>query len=514
MKIIRKIGAVLLALALCVPCIPMVAYAADGSISFSDPETAVGEMVEIKCVVRSTAGSLGNVEINLNYDSSALRFDSGDSVTSGGDGALTCSSAGGSSEVTFNMTFQALTEGSAKVTISSASVASSGGVELALDEGDSTVTIGPGDPSKIQETETAAAPSAGDVQVEVNGEAYTLTDGFADADIPSGYARTTVALEGQERQMVMNEAGTVYLGYLLDSQNLGDFFIYSQEDATFSPYEEIPISDTTSIIILSDTSKVKLPDNYIEAELTLNDKKFPVWQDKDHDGYYVMYAMNNSGQAGYYQYDDAEGTYQKIEVTEPEQKEEKTDNSLMGKIQSFLDRHIQMMVLVFGLGSIFVLILIIILAVKLRNRNIELDDLYDEYGIDADEGSAPAVKEKKAVRPRKRSEDDFEGMDLDDDFEDEFASDFDDFDSEGFDEDFEEDFEEGFDEEGFDEEDFDEDIFSEEKVGKYDTVNVRREAPIGGLGEDDNLDDLLEGFSEKKPKKRAESFDIDFIDLD
>ena len=46
MKILKKISIILLSLCLCVPCFSMVAEAADGRISFTDPETAVGEMVE------------------------------------------------------------------------------------------------------------------------------------------------------------------------------------------------------------------------------------------------------------------------------------------------------------------------------------------------------------------------------------------------------------------------------------------------------------------------------------
>ena len=73
------------------------------------------------------------------------------------------------------------------------------------------------------------------------------------------------------------------------------------------------ISDSTSIVVLSDTSKVKLPSNYQEAKLTLNDKEFPVWQNSDSTDYYVLYAMNNKGETGYYQYDSQENTYQRMD---------------------------------------------------------------------------------------------------------------------------------------------------------------------------------------------------------
>lgn len=514
MKIMKKISAILLALVLCVPCISMVAHAADGSISFTDPDTAVGEMVEIKCVVRSGGGNLGDIEIKLSYDSASLRFDSGDGITAEGNGALTCKGTGSSSEASFTMTFQALKEGSTKVTIASQTVNSSSGNKLSLDEGDSTVTIAAGDPSKIKPA--ATEPAAGDMQVEVNGETYTLTDNFADADIPSGYSRTTVSLDGQDRQMATNESGTIYLGYLLDSQNLGDFFIYNEENATFSPYEQISISDTTSIVVLSDTSKVKLPKTYQEAKLTLNEKDFPVWMDTEHEGYYILYAINNNGETGYYQYDTAEGTYQRVEISSDE-KEEKNDSSLMGKIRSFLDDHLQLLVLVLGFGGIIILILIIVLAVKLRNRNLELDDLYDEYGIDLEEEEPPVVKDKKKDKKqdkksksgrRVKEEDNFD--DFGDDFdEDEF--DEDDFDEDEFDED-------DFDEDEFDEEEFEEDdIFSDEKLSKYDTKSIYQDAPLGGMDDEDDLDELLGSLSSEKkskPAKKKDAFEIDFIDLD
>ena len=213
MKIIKKIGIMFMSLCLCIPCFSLVAHAEDGRISFTDPQTAVGEMVTVDCAVRSTSGNVGDVEIGLTYDSAYLRFDSGDGVTAGGDGALTYSGSGNSSELRFTMTFQALKEGTTEIGISSATISSDSGSSLTMTEGQSKVEIAEGDPSKITEGETAAS-SASDMQVEVNGETYTLTDEFADADIPSGYGRTQVELEGQQRQMVTNEAGSVTLGYL------------------------------------------------------------------------------------------------------------------------------------------------------------------------------------------------------------------------------------------------------------------------------------------------------------
>ena len=173
MKMFKKIGILFMSLCLCIPCFSMVAHAEDGRISFTDPKTAVGEMVNVDCAIRSTSGDVGEVEMKLTYDSAYLRFDSGDGVTKDGDGALTFTNSGSSSEVKFTMTFQALQEGTTEIAIDSAAISSAGGTSLTMTQGQSRVEIGEGDPSKI--TESSSGSIGEDMQVEVNGTAYTLT---------------------------------------------------------------------------------------------------------------------------------------------------------------------------------------------------------------------------------------------------------------------------------------------------------------------------------------------------
>ncbi len=519
MKIMKKISAVLLSLCLCVPCFSLVAHAADGRISFTDPETAVGEMVEVRCVFRSTGGNIGDVEIELEYDSEYLRFKSGDGVEDN-DGTLSYSGSGDSSEVSFTMEFQALQEGETKIEVASSSVSDPDGATWTFDEGNSTVKIAEGDPSLIEEEEgdeesadeeESSEGNAGDKEVEVDGVSYTLTDEFAEADIPAGYSKTTVSLDGEDRRMVKNENNGAVLGYLLDKENAGDFFLYNEEEASFSPYAEIPVSDTTSIVVLSDTSKVKLPKTYQEAKLTINEKEFPVWQDSTKEDMYVLYAMGSGGEAGYYQYDAAENTYQRMELPTAEKSGEKTNKSSgLGKLQSFIDKNLVVMVLVTGLGMIVLIVVLVTLAIKLHHRNTELDDLYDEYGIDDEEDDdyeddyrEPTVKEKKGMFGKRRREEEFDE-----------ENDFEEYD------DYEEEYEEADDFETFDEDKFDTvdmaaPLFEEESLGEVDEdvfsgFNQREELTI------DDLDDLL-GDTPKKKRGHIDpddTFKVDFIDLD
>lgn len=529
MKLMKKISAVLLSLCLLVPCFSMLVSAADGRISFTDPSTAVGEYVEVKCVLRSTSGDMGDVEVELTYDEEYLRFDSGDGIEENGDGMLTCSGTADAAEVTFVAKFQALQEGTTKVEISGSTVADVNGASLTLDQGSSAVTIAEGDPSLIEEGDTAA-PAAEDLQVDVDGVIYTLTDDFADADIPNGYARTQRTLDGAERQMVENDNGSVCLGYMIDAEGVGAFFLYNEENATFSPYAEISISDTTSIIVLNDASQVSLPDNYQEAKLSLNEKEFPVWQDTENEGMYVIYAMNSNGETGFYQYDSAEGTYQRFTPAAADTAEEETDaSSILGKIQKFIEGHMSLVILVVGLGGILGLLILIILAVKLHNRNAELDELYDEYGIDLEEEEEEEVKpskkelkkaekaakkeaKKEAKKARKQeAEEDFEEADFE-----EAEADFEEADFEEAEESFEEaDFEEA----DFEEADFEDDFADFREAGSISKQQMEEE--FAGYTERmdftiDDLDDLLEEKSEKKHGhiEDDDTFKIDFIDLD
>lgn len=546
MKTVKKISSVLLAICLLVPCFSMVASAADGKISFTDPETKVGDIVEVKCAVRSTSAALGDVEVQLSYDSESLSFESGDGAESDEDGSVICTGNGGSTEQIFMLKFQALKEGETQITVAGATIASGEGNELTLDNGSSTIKIAEGDPSKIKEKEDEgggkSAASADDVQVEVNGTAYILTDNFPEGDIPNGYERTSVSLDGQDRQMVMNANNGVTLGYLLNG-DAGSFYLYNAENATFSPYEELMISDKTSIILLSDTSAVSLPSEYKEAELTLDDKTFPVWQKSGEEQYYLLYAMNSNGENDYYRYDAEENTYQRFEPESGEEKEEKT-SGLLGKVERFIEKNIQKIVLFGGLGLIIIIILIFTLGVKLHNRNAELDELYEEYGLNDDEPQPVKEKkkgkEKKSVKPgRGRKKNDFDddddfatedmgfteeiGLTSDLDFTEDlsFTSDM------GFtsDLDFTEDL--GFAEEDFATEqmDYAEEDFATEDMGfddgdLLDDVDSDEFVVYGGQSRTeeltiDDLDDLLNDNPKKSKKSDLnDTFKVDFIDLD
>ena len=540
MKFLKKALAAIACICVLACNITFVSSAAGGRISFADPNTAVGDMVDVKCVVKSSSGTLGDTTVTLSYDASFLKFNSGDGVTSSGDGSLTYTGTGGSSEASFTMTFQALTEGTTKITVASQDVKSSSGSEIQLTEGNSTVTIAAGDPSKIvddtQTTGDNSATAATDgVSVDVNGTTYTLTD-FVESALPAGFTKTTVNYEGADRPMAVNESGGIYLAYLADADGSADFFLYDDSNATFAPYESIDISDTTSIVLLSDTS-VKLPSNYVQTTLTLNGQDFPVWQDNDKDGFYLMYAINNNGTKNFYEYDSQENTYQRCEVQQDTgaSTAKKKANGFFDKMQSVVDGHFKIFAIVFIVIFLFILIRLIVVRVKLRNRDIELDDLYDEYGIDLeDEEPEPVTKKKnkkkeepapkKGKKKKVVDEDDFDDYD-----EDEFDEDDDYDDDDRYDED--DDYaDDDYADDDFEEEEFDEVREAPLRTVKFDDFNTITDMSLyedenfssfvmDEDEEDDMVEDLDDLLSERPKEKRSHSekddtFQVDYIDLD
>ena len=132
---------------------------------------------------------------------------------------------------------------------------------------------------------------------------------------------------------------------------------------------------------------------------------------------------------------EPDGTYQKYtpESTGSSSSESKLSNGkgIWGKILNFVENFLDIVVII-AIALILLLVLVLIVtAVKLRHRDLELDDLYDEYGIDLDEEEEALKAKKKEEKQEKKAkkaskqvskkaskkyddENEFEGYDEDD----------------------------------------------------------------------------------------------------
>lgn len=443
MKVLKKFAGMILAICLMVPMIGTIAFAAEGVLMFSDPSTKVGDNVNIDLVVRSNSGeTVGNVQVNMTYDPAALEFVSGEGFTADGSGALTFTGTGDGAELRETMTFRALTTGEAKITVNSSTASLASNETLELSQGSSTVTIAAADDgtTSVEPTGTTAAGETTDIVVTVNGTDYNFSEAFTNNDIPEGYSETTLTFNGADRKFVANEAG-VTLGYLVDSTGAGSFFLFNTEDATFSPYIELTVSDTTSIIPLNSADSVTLPDTYQQVDLTVQEQQYPAWSDPMTPRYYVIYALNTrTGESELYQYDTDDGTYQYF-IAPTGDTEETSGAVLPGRIGEIITNHIMLVLVALAVVILILFILMIVFAVKLVHRNQELDDLYDEYDIPYDDEEEEADNKKADKKKDKKSA---QEPDEDDDY--------DDYEDDGYDDDYDDDYDDYDDDEDYDDE--------------------------------------------------------------
>ncbi|WP_454970488.1 cohesin domain-containing protein [Dorea sp.] len=442
MRKIRKLVVTFLTICLMCSCLSVITEAATAELRFADPSTTVGAEVDVKTKLSSTS-SMKSMEATLTYDKSELKFISGDNATVS-DGIITISWTGTGTTAEFNLKFQALKEGTAKVEVANATGTATDGTTLDITQGSSAITIGAGDPSLIQDdtesqdTETAVATDG--KTVKVNGKKYIVSSDFSEELIPEGFQKGEMTFEGSNYTVITQESSGINAMYLTEkSSGDSDFFLYNSDDGSFSPFEEVEIAKDRYIIPLMDDGKVSLPSQYQKTTLTLNGKEFDTWQDTKEAEYYVIYALNSDGEKTTYRYDTTDGTYQKFtpSSTGRTTSDSKSDNGkgLWGKILDFIENFLDIVVIFAIVLFLVLLIVFIITAVKLHYRDLELDDLYDEYGIDMDEEEEILKEQKKAAKKKEKNkkssnnssknklskkyyeEDEFE--DYEDDFDDE-----------------------------------------------------------------------------------------------
>ena len=219
--------------------------------------------------------------------------------------------------------------------------------------------------------------------LSVNGKEYKFAAKVPKNEIPEGFVEATLEYGPNDYNVIYSEELELYLAYLVDEDSYGELFMYVEENATFAPYRSIDISDSTTIVILSEVSDIYLPEEYkfYQDAIAINGQDFPGWKNAEKPGYCVIYALNNHGQKTLYELDAEEGTYQRFEAPEVERKEKGLLASLTGVLQNHLDR----VIIVGGFTFLFLIIVIMVVSIKLYNRNVELDEMYDKYGFDDDD---------------------------------------------------------------------------------------------------------------------------------
>lgn len=266
-------------------------------------------------------------------------------------------------------------------------------------------------PEDTEEVPATEAP-ASQAEVVINDTAYHISDSFTEEQIPADFTEAAVRFRGTECRGLTFNKGMISLIYLetdnVDS-TIGRFFIYDETRDVVYDFMKFTAGESSYVIPLLAPLDSVLPDSYVQVSLQMPEStvmtayQLPAAEGEEASDFYVFYAVNQDGTEGWYQYDAAEGTYQRVNGNITETADSSSDD--LAELQSEYDElsrkykdaksffRNMIAVLIFVLAIVVVIILNIVLFGRkkkgkdelLEDDNVELEDAEYDEDIDEDE---------------------------------------------------------------------------------------------------------------------------------
>lgn len=266
----------------------------------------------------------------------------------------------------------------------------------------------PEDTEEVDATETPV-PAA---DVVINNTTYHIADNFTEEQIPADFTEATVNFRGAECRGLTFNKGTISLIYL-ETDNVdattGRFFIYDETRDVVYDFMKFTAGESSYAIPLLAPLDSVLPESYVQVSLQMPENtvmtayQLPAEDGEEASDFYIFYGVNQDGTEGWYQYDAAEGTYQRVNGNITETADSSSDD--LAALQSEYDElskkykdaksfsRNMIAVLIFVLAIAVVIILNIVLFGRkkkgkdelLEDDNVELEDAEYDEDIDEDE---------------------------------------------------------------------------------------------------------------------------------
>ena len=225
----------------------------------------------------------------------------------------------------------------------------------------------------------------------------------------------------------------------------GRFFIYDETRDVVYDFMKFTAGESSYVIPLLAPLDSVLPESYVQVSLQMPENtvmtayQLPVEDGEEASDFYIFYGVNQDGTEGWYQYDAAEGTYQRVNGNITETADSSSDD--LAALQSEYDElskkykdaksfsRNMIAVLVFVLAIAVVVILNIMLFGKKKKGKDELSedddseieeseyesDEYDEENEETENEKKPLFGKFHGFRKKEKNEDDFL-VDEDDEF--------------------------------------------------------------------------------------------------
>lgn len=242
--------------------------------------------------------------------------------------------------------------------------------------------------------------------VELDGVRYSFIDYEDGLEPPEGFEVTTLKYEKWQVLAYKTPNDKLFIVPLVpevtaeDGQEQAEYewYMYLEDKNTFAKYQEYT-SRYNRYVIMDVPENVQIPAGYVEASITINGIKVNAYKPdrefyKDYDAnmkLYLVYAMNISGDVGFYNYDLEEDTFMRyspltiveeviIEATPTEATPvEATPSSAIPASElndeGFFTKDVITYIL-FGVSGLLLIFIIVVICLGCKNKNLK-DELED-----------------------------------------------------------------------------------------------------------------------------------------
>lgn len=217
----------------------------------------------------------------------------------------------------------------------------------------------------------------------INGTEWTMVNDIPEDVVPEGFEHSKTVIEGLEYNTLHGTFGDITLVYL-QSESGNGLFVY--DAAQNAAYEYVRINSESHFIVVLLPKVDDVPEGYNEVSLSIEGKgvatayqtKAEKKDDKTKD-FYLVYAMNDNGESGWYTYDSVDGTYMRTELSTPTVAQEENDAVKSELVPGIANKYLVLAaILILVIIILALLLLVVVVKNKKRTANDEEDDEDDE----------------------------------------------------------------------------------------------------------------------------------------
>ena len=214
---------------------------------------------------------------------------------------------------------------------------------------------------------------------DINGTEWTMVNDIPEDVVPEGFEHSKTVIDGLEYNTLHGTFGDITLVYL-QSESGNGLFVY--DAAQNAAYEYVRINSESHFIVVLLPKVDDVPEGYNEISLSIEGKgvatayqtKAEKTDDQTKD-FYLVYAMNDNGESGWYTYDSVDGTYMRTELGTPTVAQEENDTTKSELVPGIANKYL---VLAAILVLIIIILLLLLIVSAVKNRKYKAMDYHDD----------------------------------------------------------------------------------------------------------------------------------------